>query len=42
MSGRLAMNSPWEIARIDREIFCDLESNTQTREFIIRNYADFA
>lgn len=24
MSGRLAMNSPWEIARIEREVYGDI------------------
>jgi tRNA-dihydrouridine synthase A len=42
MSGRLAMNNPWEIARIDREIFGDLDFQTETRENIILDYADFA
>jgi len=42
MSGRLAMNSPWECARIDREIYGDLESNTMNREDILIDYAEFA
>lgn len=42
MSGRMAMNYPWDIARIDREVFGDLSCNTMTREEILRNYADFA
>jgi len=25
MAGRLAMNNPWEIARIDREVYGDFE-----------------
>jgi len=25
MAGRMAMNNPWEIARIDREVYGDLE-----------------
>mgnify|MGYP001033272940 CR=1 FL=1 len=41
MAGRLAMNSPWELARIDREVFGDLEFNTMTREAILRDYAEF-
>ena len=31
MSGRLAMNTPWECARIDREIFGDYSTDTMTR-----------
>jgi tRNA-dihydrouridine synthase A len=42
MSGRMAMNNPWEIARIDREIYGDLSCETGTREEIIRDYARFA
>ena len=42
MSGRLAMNTPWEVARIDREVFNDLSSDTLTREEILLTYADFA
>jgi tRNA-dihydrouridine synthase len=41
MSGRLAMNNPWEVARIDREIYGDLEFETDSRENIIKEYADF-
>ena len=41
MSGRLAMNTPWECAKIDRELFGDY-SNDITRETIILQYADFA
>jgi hypothetical protein len=42
MSGRMAMNTPWEIARIDREVFGDLSHETGTREEILRDYAEFA
>ena len=43
MSGRLAMNTPWDIARVDREIFGDDSSElSMTREEIILNYAEFA
>ena len=42
MSGRMAMNTPWEIARIDREVFGDLTHETGTREEILRDYAEFA
>lgn len=31
MSGRLAMNNPWAIARIDREIYGDMTCNTLNR-----------
>ena len=41
MSGRLAMNNPWEIARVDRELYNELDFHTNTREEIIREYADF-
>ena len=41
MAGRLAMNSPWELARIDREVFGDKEFNTMTREAILLDYAEF-
>ena len=42
MSGRMARNYPWDITRIDREVFGDTSCNTMTREEILRNYADFA
>ena len=35
MSGRMAMNTPWECARIDREIFGEEDYNTMTREEMI-------
>ena len=35
MSGRLAMNNPWDIARIDRDVYGDLSQNTMTREEIL-------
>jgi hypothetical protein len=38
----MAMNTPWEIARVDRELFGDLSRETGTREEILREYADFA
>ena len=41
MSGRLAMDKPWQCARVDREVFGDLSANTQTREEILLNYAEF-
>lgn len=41
MSGRMAMNTPWECAKIDREIYGE-DSNTMTREEILLNYAEFA
>ena len=40
MSGRLAMNTPWQCARIDREIFGE-SSDTMSREEIILDYANF-
>jgi tRNA-dihydrouridine synthase A len=42
MSGRMAMNTPWEVARVDRELYGDLTCETGTREQILRDYADFA
>ena len=41
MVGYLAKKAPWECARIDREIFGDTESETQTREEIITEYAEY-
>jgi len=38
----MAMNYPWDIARIDREVFGDTSCNTMSREEILINYADFA
>lgn len=35
MVGRVAYQSPWEIGKIDRELFGD-EADTRTREEIIR------
>jgi tRNA-dihydrouridine synthase len=35
MSGRMAMNTPWEVARIDREVYGDENANTLTREEMI-------
>ena len=32
MSGRLAMNTPWQVVRIDREIFGDLSRDTPSRD----------
>merc|ERR1712226_1060917 len=42
MSGRLAMNTPWECARIDREIFGDYSRDTMTKEEMCLDYAEFA
>jgi len=41
MSGRMAMNTPWECAKLDKEIYGDEESSTMTREEILLNYADY-
>ena len=35
MSGRMAMNTPWEVAKIDRELFGETEESTMTREEIL-------
>ena len=42
MSGRMAMNNPWDVARIDREVYGDLTQNTNTREEILKEYAAWA
>ena len=42
MSGRMAMNTPWEVARIDRDVYGDPCLEARTREEIIRDYAEFA
>jgi tRNA-dihydrouridine synthase len=36
MSGRMAMNTPWEVARVDGEIYKDLDPIALTREEILR------
>ena len=49
MSGRMAMNNPWDIARIDTELYNDPNPISMTREEILRvsnqsiskNYNDF-
>lgn len=35
MSGRMAMNTPWEVAKIDREVYGDTSAETMTREEIL-------
>jgi len=35
MSGRMAMNTPWEIAKIDRIVFGETEASTMTRKEIL-------
>ena len=35
MSGRMAMNTPWECAKIDREIFGETETDTMNREELL-------
>jgi len=43
MSGRIAMNTPWECAKIDRQIFGEgEEANTMSREEILMDYAEYA
>jgi len=42
MSGRMAMNTPWEVAKIDRVIYGETETSTMTREEILLDYADYA
>ena len=41
MSGRMALHTPWECARVDKEIFGDREAETLTREEILLDYADY-
>ena len=41
MSGRLAMNSPWELSRIDREIYKDYSQDSLNREELLLDYAEF-
>jgi hypothetical protein len=41
MSGRLAMNSPWELSRIDREIYKDFSCDSINREELLIEYADW-
>jgi len=41
MSGRMAMNTPWELAKIDRDIFNDYSRDTLNREQILIDYANF-
>lgn len=36
MSGRMAMNSPWEVARVDSEVYKDENPSAMTREEILR------
>jgi len=31
MSGRMAMNTPWEVAKIDREVYGETDTTTMTR-----------
>lgn len=40
MSGRMAMNTPWELAKIDRDLFGET-TDTLNREQIMLDYADF-
>lgn len=41
MVGRLAYDNPWELAKVDREIFGET-SDSQNREDLIRAYAEYA
>jgi len=42
MSGRLAYNFPWELAKVDRLIYGDTQYESMTREEIMRDYANYA
>lgn len=42
MSGRMAMNTPWQLARVDQELFSDQEGPHLCRADILSRYADFA
>ena len=35
MSGRMAMNTPWDCAKVDREIFGETEEDTMNREELL-------
>ena len=35
MSGRMAMNTPWEVAKIDRMVYGETDTTTMTREEIL-------
>lgn len=41
MVGRMAYNNPWELAKIDRELF-GCTNDSLNREEIILDYAEFA
>ena len=41
MSGRLAMNNPWDIAAIDKDVFGDVSQDSMNREEIMLAYAEF-
>lgn len=41
MSGRMAMNTPWECAKLDKEIYGEDEASTMTREEILLDYAKY-
>jgi len=42
MVGRMAYNYPWEIARIDKEIFGVEDPSPLNREEILHEYSEFA
>jgi hypothetical protein len=35
------MNNPWELSRIDREIYKDYSQDSLNREELLMQYADF-
>lgn len=41
MCGRLAMNNPWELSRVDHEIF-GIDTNLMNRKELLLKYALFA
>jgi len=41
MIGRMAMKTPWEVARVVRELFGE-QTVTLTRDEILRDYAAYA
>lgn len=41
MAGRLAMYTPWEISKVDREFYGETK-DSMNREDILLDYADFA
>lgn len=41
MVGRMAYNTPWDLVRIDRELYGDETSHSKNREELLQEYADY-